>query len=191
MTRSIFTFIITAALSITFLTQCGPSEEERRAMEQARQDSIAQAEADSIAEAKAEAERERQAELERQRKLEEQRERERRRIVYAADGNFTIQAQAWRSLDKAKVQLEKWKNRGAEYAFIVKHGDEETGNVWFRVRLGRYANLEMAEKHAALVKTDYNAKTWVTSVKPNDEIVVPAKAIDNDNDGSAKEEVVE
>ena len=174
MKRTFLIFTIAALTSLTFLTQCGPSEQEKREMEQARQDSIEAAQADSIAQAERQAKMERQQELERQRKEEQERkEREARRIEYDENGNFTVQTEAWRSLDQAQKKLTVWKERGAEQAFIVKHGNEATGDIWFRVRLGKYATQQMAEKHAKLVMTDFNTKTWITTVKESDKVITP------------------
>lgn len=141
------------------MNACGPSEEEQRRREQARQDSlervrqqrIVQQRRDSIQQA-------RQDSIE----AAKQAQAERRRIEFTPSGNFAVQVESWRSEDKAQAQVGKWKERGYENAYVVKHGNEDTGDVWFRVRLGRFATMEMAQKFQSLLMEDYNAQSWIS-----------------------------
>lgn len=162
-TLSIYTLLIVIVGVTTW--GCGPSDEEKRIAEQARQDSIAEARADSIEKAnKAEADRLRQIELEQKRQEELQAERERKTITYDENGVYTVQIESWRSEDVAEKVLDRWKKRGMDNAFIVRYGNEDSGDIWFRVRLGKYATRAMAEKHAKLILEDFNRKTWITTV---------------------------
>jgi hypothetical protein len=138
---------------------CGPSEEELRRQEQARQDSLEQ-----VRQQRLEQQRLDSLEQARQDSLEAVRleEAERRRIEFDENGPFAVQVEAWRSEDKAQAQVSKWQERGYENAYVVKHGNEERGDVWFRVRLGRFATMEMAEKFQALLREDYNAQSWIS-----------------------------
>ena len=143
------------------MSACGPSEEEIQQREQARQDSleqvrqqrmqqqrmdsIAQARQDSIAAAK-------------------KKEEERRQMSFNTTGDFSLQVEAWRSQDKAQAQVQKWKDRGFENAYVVKYGKEETGNIWFRVRLGLTDTRERAEQLGQNLKEEYNTEYWVSKV---------------------------
>lgn len=154
-------FIITSATLLTLMNGCGPSEEEQRRQEQARQDSL---------------ERVRQQQLEQQRldsiakarqdsiRAARQAEEERQRIVFDENGRFAVQVEAWRSEEKAQTQIQKWQSRGYENAYVVKHGDEERGNIWFRIRLGRFATEEMAQRFQTMLQEDYNADSWISRV---------------------------
>lgn len=158
MKRIVF-FLVTAAISISLLNGCGPSEEEVRQREQARQDSL---------------ERVRQARLEQQRRdsiaqaredsiaAAKKRKIERNRIEFDSNGAFAVQAGAWRSVSKAKAMVQKWVERGYENAYVVKFGNEETGNIWFRVRLGRVATRQMAEKLQAKIQRQHNTQAWIS-----------------------------
>jgi len=157
--HKLVTFTVTVAIVIGMISGCGPSEEEIKKREQARQDSleqvrqqqlqqqrqdsIAQARQDSIAAAK-------------------KKEEERNQIEFDEDGSFAVQVEAWRSEVKAQNQIQKWKDRGFENAYVVKYGNEDTGNIWFRVRLGRFATKEMSEKFQAQLMEDYNANSWIS-----------------------------
>lgn len=145
---------------IGLMNACGPSEEEQRRQAQARQDSL---------------ERVRQQRME-QRRLDslaqvrqdsiaaaQQAEKERSQIQFDKNGPFAVQVEAWRSEDKAQGQIEKWKGRGFDNAYVVKSGDENTGEVWFRVRLGRFATLDMAHQFQNQLQEDYQAQSWVSS----------------------------
>ena len=174
-------FLVIAATAIAAMNACGPSEEElerRRqarqdSLEQVRQDSIEQARRDSIAQARADS-----IEAARQRAL----EAERNRIEYDAEGNIALQVEAWRSLcersdgdsdswsGKAAQRLKTWKNRGYENAYVVKFGEEATGNIWYRIRLGRFSSSEMANKLARKLREEYNTKVWITDVNEGERV---------------------
>lgn len=157
--KRIVLFLVTAAISISVLNGCGPSEEEIRQREQARQDSLEQVRQAQLAQ-------QRQAKLEQQRQdsiaAAKQREIERNRIEFDSNGAFAVQVGAWRSLDKAEAMVQKWVNQGFDKAFVVKFGKEETGNIWFRVRLGRFATIEMAEKFQAKLQREQNVDSWIS-----------------------------
>lgn len=156
--------VLLSALLLTGYA-CGPSQEEIRAREKARQDSLAQVEAQRLAKAEAERIANEQREAEERRLAEIEAEKERRRLEYDVNGKFTVQIEASRALSTAERELALWKKRGYTDAFIVKFGDEETGDVWFRIRLGKFATRQMAEKAAGLVFEDFKRKTWVTRVQ--------------------------
>ncbi|MDZ7755660.1 SPOR domain-containing protein [Rhodohalobacter sp.] len=157
--KTLLSFMGVSILAITLIAGCGPSEEELRQqelerqqaeqdsleqvyeeqMQQMIQDSIARAEQDSIAEA------ERQSQ-----------------IQYSSDGDYAVQVQSWRSEEKANQELEMWKNRGFESAFVVKYGNEETGDVWYRVRIGRVETKEMAENLQDKLSNEYDAQSWIS-----------------------------
>lgn len=157
--KTLLTFLGTAILAITLLAGCGPSDEELRQqelerqqaerdslervyeeqMQQMIQDSIAQARQDSIAEAERKSQ-----------------------IVYSADGDYAIQVQSWRSEEKANRELEMWRNRGFDNAFVVQYGNEETGDVWYRVRIGRVENREMAENLQDKLSNEYETQSWIS-----------------------------
>lgn len=160
--KRIVIFLVVSAFSISLLNACGPSKEEKQRREQARQDSLArvrqqrleQQRQDSIAQA-------RQDSIQ----AAQERERERNRIEFNPNGPFAVQVESWRSRDKAQAQVQKWKDRGYENAYVVKFGNEDTGNVWFRVRLGRLATKEMAEKLRDKLQREYSAQSWTSMAK--------------------------
>ncbi len=155
--------LIGLSISIGFMAiqGCGPSQEEIRAKEKAKQDSLARVEAQRQAQLEAE----RQAQLEAERLAAIEAEKEKRRIEFDANGKYTVQVEASRARETAEKQIPMWKKRGYPDAFVVQHGDESTGDVWFRVRLGRFATRQMADKAAGLVMEDYKRKTWVTTIQ--------------------------
>jgi len=173
--KKIVIYGITACLSIALLNACGPSEEELRQqaeaerqaeqdsleivweaeMEQMRQDSIEQARQDSIA-------------LAEEMAAERERERERAsRIEYADDGNFTVQVRSWRSEEKAEEHADRWRDRGFEHVYVQEYGDERTGDVWFRVRMGHLRTHEMAKMLQQKLKEEYDTDSWVGNVVRN------------------------
>ncbi|MGD8428195.1 MAG: SPOR domain-containing protein [Balneolaceae bacterium] len=161
--KRIVIFLVLSAFSISLMNACGPSEKEKQRREQARQDSLErvrqqrmleQQRQDSIAQAQA-----RQDSIQ----AAKERERERNRIEFDPDGAFAVQVESWRSRDKAQGQVQKWKDRGYENAYVVKFGNEDTGDVWFRVRLGRVATQEMAQKLRDKLEREYQAQSWTSN----------------------------
>ncbi|SMO59780.1 SPOR domain-containing protein [Fodinibius sediminis] len=157
-------FLLISTISIGMLNGCGPSEEERRRAEQARQDSLeqvrqrqlAQQRKDSIAQARADslaAQREKEAD-----------QQDQIDVSFDPDGAYAVQVEAWRSERKAQSQVDKWVERGFENAFVVKYGQEETGDVWFRVRLGRLSDRESAQNLREQLQEKYNAPSWISSL---------------------------
>ncbi len=156
--KRVVIFLITSAMAISMLQACGPSEEEIQQREQARQDSL-----ERVQQQRLEQQRQDSIEQARQDSIEAaQKERERNRIEYDSDGAFAVQVEAWRSKEKAEEQIPKWVDRGYENAYVVKMGNEETGDVWFRVRLGRVATKDMAEKLQDKLMNNHNAKSWIS-----------------------------
>lgn len=171
--KRIVSFLITSALAISLLNACGPSEEEIERREQARQDSLEQVRQDSIEQARQDSiEQARQDSIQAAKK----REKERNRIKFDPNGQFSVQVEAWRSEKKAENQVQKWIDRGYENAYVVKYGNEETGDIWFRVRLGHLATKDMAEKLKDKLQREYNERSWISLTKS-----------DQDSDNSAKE----
>jgi cell division protein FtsN len=160
--KTLISLLITALIAVAFLHGCGPSEEELREqelarqqaerdsleqvyaeqMEQMRQDSIAQARQDSIAEAE-----------------------KRSLIEYSQDGDYTVQIQSWRSKEKADRVASEWRDRGFEHAYVVQFGNEETGEVWYRVRIGRFDTEEHAYNLKAKLAEEHNTESWVSILR--------------------------
>lgn len=159
--RQLLVFTITAVTLISLMNACGPSEEELQRQAQARQDSLErvrqqrlqQQRMDSIAKA-------RQDSI----NAAEQKQAERKQMSFNTTGDFALQVEAWRSQEKAQAQLNKWKQRGFENAYVVKHGKKGTGNIWFRVRLGRTDTKQRAEQLGNNLKQEYNADFWISKL---------------------------
>ncbi len=154
-------FVIYLCLCIFALISvqaCGPSEQELQQKEQARLDSlervrlqrIEQARLDSIA-----AEQRRQAEATRTR------EEEDTSINFTENGPLSVQVGSWRSQEKAEAEVSKWKNRGFNGAYSVRFGNEEVGDIWYRVRLGRLPDRNEAEKLRVHVREKYQSPSWI------------------------------
>ncbi|MDR8392050.1 SPOR domain-containing protein [Aliifodinibius sp. S!AR15-10] len=159
-------YLLTTITLISMLSACGPSQQEqqRQQREQARQDSLEQVRQrqlqqqrlDSIAKAKKQAEAD---------SLEAAKKKKEAQIQFDPNGPLAVQVEAWRSRDKAQGQVSKWKERGFPNAYVVKHGNAETGNIWFRVRLGRVASQTMADRLGEKLQDEYGEEYWVASVQ--------------------------
>jgi hypothetical protein len=168
--RQLIYFLILAMGSITILNACGPSEEELEQRRQARQDSIEAARQDSIEQVRAEMRRQaRQDSIEAARQ--DSLERARNRIVFDNNGPITVQVESWRSEQKAQERADVWKERGYERAYVISYGNAETGDVWFRIRLGRVATHQMAQKLVYKLKRQHDVqKVWIAPAKEDEPV---------------------
>lgn len=154
-------YILTIILGLALIQGCGPEEAEverdqqaiqdsleqayQAELQQMRRDSIEQARADSIAAA-------------------EEMARQRNQINYSENGEFIVQIEAWRSEVKAQQQANQWNNRGYDRAFVVRYGNEDTGNIWYRVRIGRFDTRQMAERLQDKLREEHGATSWVSRI---------------------------
>lgn len=153
--KKLLSYIVISLMGIMLFQACGQEEEEfeydqqavqdsleqayEAEMEQMRQDSIAQAEADSIAAAEAEPE-----------------------IEYSENGEYSVQVEAWRSRTKAESQASEWKDRGFDRAFVVEYGNNDSGDLWYRIRIGQFDTVEMATMLKEELENEYNAQAWIS-----------------------------
>lgn len=124
---------------------CGPSEADLQREDQARRDSLAQALAqreagtdstgvDPVSDMT---------------------------FSFNDSGRFVVQVGSWRSETKATSLSEIWKNRGYSQAYIESYGNESTGDVWFRVRLGRMASRAQADALVRQIQERHGLTAWV------------------------------
>ncbi len=161
-----YTILLLAVIFITGgVVGCGPSEEEQRKAEQARQDSLEEVRQQRLEEQRQDSIARADSIKAAEEAQEAEEEEERMDVAFDEDGNFAVQVEAWRSRSKAEEQIGKWQNRGFENAFVVQHGNEETGDVWFRVRLGRLSTQEAARNLQAQIKENYGANSWISTAQ--------------------------
>ena len=165
--KSRLLFITAIILSFGMLYACAPEEPETERDQQAIQDSLEQA-------YQAELEQMRQDSIEQARqdslRAEQQREMERNQIEYSEDGDYVVQVEAWRSEEKAQQQADEWVSMGYEEAYVVSYGNKDTGDVWYRVRIGHFDTREMAERLQSQLDEDHDAVSWVgTTGEPVEE----------------------
>lgn len=86
---------------------------------------------------------------------------ERTKIVYDETGTFVVQLSAWRSMAVAESHVEMWKRKGFNSSYMATSGDDSTGDVWYRVRIGRFADREMAERVRGILAAEHAAESWI------------------------------
>jgi len=148
-------YVLTAVLGIGLLAACEADEPEVERDQQAIQDSLEQV-------YQAELEQMRRDSIEQARADSIAAEEERRRVEFSDDGEFVVQVEAWRSQSKAQQQADKWKERGYDRSFVVMYGNRDTGDVWYRVRIGQFDTRDMAERFRNRLSEDYDARSWVS-----------------------------
>lgn len=154
---SIYTLLL--AVALVSIQACGPSEEERRAAEQARLDSLRQVEEQRIAEMM----QAREDSIARAEQLQQQEEEE-QGPQFAEDGNYVVQVGAFRSEQKANSYKNAWSDRNYPSVYVVKIGEEETGDIWFRLRVGFFGSKADAEEFGKKLGSEINTGYWVSRV---------------------------
>lgn len=155
---SLYTLLL--AVGLLSIQACGPSEEERRAAEQARLDSLQQVQEQRIAE-QMQAREDSLARVAEQQRIAE----EEAKPQFAEDGEYAVQVGAFRSEMKANAYKEDISDREYPNIYVVKVGDESTGNVWFRLRVGFFADKQEAEELGRELAEELNSNYWVSKVE--------------------------
>jgi hypothetical protein len=163
-----FSIILVALLLFLFSCNKQPANHEsqqqqtmqEQARQQAIQDSIARVQAKKEAQLAAQRERERMN----QQNTDSSSVHEPLSDLFTSSGDYTLQVSSWRSQWKALKELKKWKERGFSDAYLMKYGNEKTGNIWFRVRLGHLQNRADGEQVGKEISGKYNVNFWVSYV---------------------------
>ncbi|MEX0845224.1 MAG: SPOR domain-containing protein [Balneolaceae bacterium] len=155
---SIYTILL--AMALFSIQACGPSEEERQAAEQARLDSLRQVEQQRI-EQMMQAREDSLARVEAQKQMEE----EKSSAQFSENGTYAIQVGAFRSEAKAQSYKNSISNREYPNVYIIRTGNEETGNIWFRLRVGFFDTKEAASKLGKELGKELNSGYWVSKVE--------------------------
>ncbi len=154
--------LYTLLLAVTFmtLTACGESEAERQAREQARLDSLRLVEQQKVAAM--------MAELEDSTTMTESGEMEQmedktQSYSISESGSYVVQVGAWRSEEKAQSFVSKWSDRNYPSSYVIQTGNEATGDVWFRVRVGYFTTRDAAKEFGANLAGEINTGYWVAN----------------------------
>ncbi len=154
--------LFTLLLAVTFMTftACGESEAERQAREQARLDSLRLVEQQKVAAMMAELEDDNTTgNTEEESVMEE----ETHSSSISESGSYVVQVGAWRSEEKAQSFVNKWSDRNYPSSYVIKTGNEATGDVWFRVRIGNFETRDGAKEFGTTIASEINSGFWVTN----------------------------
>jgi cell division septation protein DedD len=78
--------------------------------------------------------------------------------TFDENGIYVLQTGAWRSEVKANLIADRWSRR-VSAAYVVQSGDETSGDVWFRVRIGYFPTMQDAQNFGDEMGLSY----WVTT----------------------------
>lgn len=159
--KNVHIFSLTLVMLLFSLASCGESEEEKQARLQAYQDSLRAVEQAKVAEMMAQMQDSIEAAEAEEMPVEEETTSSSPSLV--EDGAFVVQVGAWRSEDKAQMFVNQWADRNYPNAYVVKIGDEATGDIWFRVRVGDFNAKADAESFGAELSSEINSGYWVAT----------------------------
>jgi septal ring-binding cell division protein DamX len=153
--------------TLSILCSCGPSPEELRQKELARQDSLKKIQEETLAAAKTETPSEAPAAQAPAASPAATPAAPAAAVPasdpvqFDANGKLTLQVEAWRNRKSAEKSVDKWKKRGVDNAYAVMIENPETGEVWYRVRIGKFKTRKMAKKQAEALKEQFQVESWV------------------------------
>ncbi len=160
--------LLFVVLGFGLLQACGETEEERRAREQARMDSLLKAQQQEIAEQMAQLEEENNSTSSETNSSDENSsssDSASEGYTFAENGQYAVQVGAFRSEEKANGFINKWADRNYPNVYTVKIGEEEYGDVWFRVRIGYFDTKEDASRLGEELAKEINSGYWVSKVR--------------------------
>ncbi len=161
--KNVQLFPIALVLVIFAISACGgESEEEKQARLQAYQDSVRAAEQAKVAEMMAQMQDSVET-AEADGMMEDEESSSTSGYAFSEEGSFVVQVGAWRSEMKAQAFVDGWTDREYPNAYVVKTGNELTGDVWFRVRVGNFGTRIDAENFGADLAGEINSGYWVTT----------------------------
>lgn len=137
--------------TVTAFIACGTSEDDLRKADQARRDSLANALAQRGATADSNAAT----------ATDIPPEIDPSTLRFSETGRYAVQVGAWRSEENAERLTSVWKSRGFTHAFIDTLGSEETGDMWFRVRLGRMTSRSQADALVTHIQARHGLTAWI------------------------------
>ena len=160
--------VLFVAFGFVLIQGCGESEEERLAREQARMDSLRQVQQQQIAEQMAAMQDSLDAAgvtMEEATNNSSPSNPQGQEYTFVENGSYAVQVGAFRSEEKANSFIAKWSDRDYPSAYVVKVGDEQWGDVWFRVRVGFFGSKEDAANLGAELAKEINSSYWVSKVR--------------------------
>ena len=164
--KRISLYSLLVVVGLTTILACGESEQERMAREQARQDSLRKVEMAKV-QAQIQAYEDSVAAAEQSGEMMEDDEDAAPKAVnefaMVESGPYVVQVGAFRSQDKAQHYVDKWADRSYPSSYVIKTGNEATGDVWFRVRVGYFSTTEDAENFGAQLAKEINSGYWVAN----------------------------
>ena len=151
---------------------CGESEQERQAREKARLDSlraVQQAEIDRLMKARQDSIDAANGVTQEDTTVNNEGENSMvanyGNVMFDENGEYVVQVGAWRSEAKADRFAKEWAGRGYENSYTIRVGNEETGDVWFRVRIGFLSSKEDAESLGQQLNEEFGTPYWTSKVQ--------------------------
>lgn len=91
------------------------------------------------------------------------------RFAFSNEGKYCVQVASGRVDKNVESRLMYWKNEGFSNAYISTYTDEQTQEMWYRLRIGRFTKLKEAKAAAIAVSEQYGIQAWAdnsTSTTP-------------------------
>lgn len=85
-------------------------------------------------------------------------------VEFKAEGKFALQVESWRNELIAQKRADHWRTKGYTNSNVVQYGNEETGDIWFRVQIGRVDNFEKASELRRWLMEEEQQPSWIVEI---------------------------
>jgi len=84
---------------------------------------------------------------------------------FAKNGSLSVQVNSFQNPKRIESELELWKKRGFKNAYVAIFPVQNSDQVFYRVRLGKFKSKTKATFAAEEVTKEYNVTAWVDNTK--------------------------
>lgn len=82
---------------------------------------------------------------------------------FSGNGPFAIQIRAVQDLTVAENLKQEWIERGFEDTYLQKFDHSESGETWYRIRLGNVDSFSEAERVQQTIMDQFEVEVWITN----------------------------
>lgn len=85
-------------------------------------------------------------------------------VEFKAEGKFALQVESWRNELIAQKRADHWRTKGYTNSNVVQYGNEETGDIWFRVQIGRVDDFDTASELRRWLMEEEQQPSWIVEI---------------------------
>ncbi|TVR17594.1 MAG: DUF4296 domain-containing protein [Balneolaceae bacterium] len=84
-------------------------------------------------------------------------------LHFSADGAYAIQVRSEQNFSLTERIKEQWIEKGFEYTYLQEFEEPESGETWYRIRLGNVSTFREAEQIQQAILNQFDVEVWITN----------------------------